>query len=160
MAIKTKNVSNRRQVSFQSYDDFLADVENLASGNVELLGNWTLAQICQHMAAALNGSIDGISFRAPFPLRVFGKLCLKNRFLNRGLPAGFKIPGRAKKQFEPTTSLDQEEQIKALRQAINRVKTDSTRALHPFFDAISTEEWDKFNLRHAELHMSFVKAVD
>lgn len=35
-------------------------------------------------------------------------------------------------------------------------KSDPSRALHPWFDELSTGEWDQFNLRHAELHMSFV----
>ncbi len=157
MAVNTKRATGRRQLRYDSYDDLLADLDALTTGEPEVVGNWSPAQICKHLAAAFNGCIDGVSFRANWPTRVIAKSFLKNKFLNKSLPAGFKIPGTAKKQFEPEQSLDLNEQAAALRKAIARVKSDKTRAAHPFFDQLSAEQWDQFNLRHAELHMSFVR---
>ncbi len=157
MTVNTKQAEGRRSVTYNSYDDLAADLDSLLSGEIEMVGNWSLAQICYHLAAALNGCIDGTSFRAPWPMRVMGKLFMKNKFLNQALPAGFQIPASATKQFAPDASVDLQEQADALRQAIERVKSDKTRARHPFFDQLTTDEWDRFNLRHAEMHMSFAK---
>lgn len=157
MAVKTKEVTNRRELRYASYDELLDDLDALTAGETEVLGNWSLAQICRHLASAFNSSIDGVSFRASWHVRVLAKTFLKKRFLHQKLSPGFKIPGSAKKQFEPEESLDLNEQAEALREAIGRVKSDKSRAQHPFFDQLSTQQWDQFNLRHAELHMSFVK---
>ena len=43
------------------------------------------------------------------------------------------------------------------RTTIERVKSESKRTVHPIFGSLTHEEWDSFNLRHAEMHMSFVK---
>ena len=86
-----------------------------------------------------------------------GRLFMKNKFLTQAVPAGFQIPGNAKKQFEPEESADLQEQLTALREAIERVKNDKTRVPHPVFAQLSADEWDQFNVRHAEMHMSFIK---
>ena len=157
MSVNTKKVRGRRKVSYGTYDDLLADLATLASGPTEVLGNWSFAQICRHLAVALNGSIDGVPFRASLPMRIMATLLMKKRFLTKTLPAGFQIPVTAKAIVEPGDSVELQEQLTALREAIERVKTDKTRARHPFFDELTTEQWDQFNLRHAELHMSFVR---
>jgi hypothetical protein len=157
MAVNTKQVMGRRELRYNSYDDLLADVNELASGETEMVGNWSLAQVCKHLASSLNSCIDGIPFNAPLLLRVMGKLFLKKKFLTQAVPAGFQIPGNAKKQFEPEESADLQEQLPALRKAIERVKNDKSRVSHPVFGQLSADEWDQFNLRHAEMHMSFIK---
>ncbi len=85
---------------------------------------------------------------------------MKKTFLSETLPAGFKIPGNAKQAMEPEPSVELEVQLSALRDAIERAKSDKTRAMHPFFAELTIDQWDQFNLRHAELHMSFVKQAD
>ena len=79
MTVKTKSVNNHRQISYQSYDDLLVDAEHLASQQVTTLGNWSFAQILEHLAISLEGSIDGMNFKAPWPLRVIGKMFLRLR---------------------------------------------------------------------------------
>ena len=80
----------------------------------------------------------------------------KKRFLNKTLPAGFKIPKQAASRFKPDESLAIKEGLAALRHGIERCQSESSRAAHPLFDDLPREDWDRFNLRHAELHMSFV----
>jgi hypothetical protein len=54
MAVETKKVTGRRDISYSSYDELLADAQSVAaSDNVKMVGNWSLAQIFQHLAAAL-----------------------------------------------------------------------------------------------------------
>ena len=75
--------------------------------------------------------------------------------LNGTLSPGFKIPKKGEAQFSPDPSVSTEEGLASLRAAIERSQTETSRAEHPAFGELTREEWDKFNLRHAELHMSF-----
>ncbi|HEX9832506.1 MAG TPA: DUF1569 domain-containing protein [Mycobacterium sp.] len=45
--------------------------------------------------------------------------------------------------------------LAVLRGAVDRLKTGSRRAGHPFLGPLSVDEWTQFHLRHAEMHVSF-----
>ena len=76
---------------------------------------------------------------------------MKKRFLTQPIPAGFKSVA----QFIPNAA-SIEEGLVALRTAIQRQQRVANRALHPASGKLSNEEWYAFNLRHSEMHMSFV----
>lgn len=151
MTVNTKKVAGRRELRYDSYADLLDDAERLAAIPHRTLGNWSFGQILLHTAQALDSSIDGAGFVLPAPLRWVMTLMMKRRFLSQSIPAGFK----SSPQFIPgETSV--EEGFVALRRAIGRQATTSQRAAHPAFGNIAQKEWDDFNMRHAEMHMSFV----
>ena len=152
--VNTKEVTGRRQVRYNSYDDLLADAERLAAGNVRTLGNWSYGQILAHLTKAFDSMIDGHTFMMPFPLRLFMKFTMKKKMLADAIPAGFQIPKKASSVLPGPTNT--QEGLELLRKAIGRVKTESTRTPHPAFGAMTSDEWDAFQLRHCELHMSFV----
>ena len=150
--INTKKVTGRRQVSYASLDEFLADAERLANKEeVRTLGNWSQGQIYEHLARALDTSIDGVDISFPAPARWLMTLLMKKKFLYKELPAGFKVSGKV---VPDETTVEQG--LNSLRQAVERQKADSTRVPHPGFGKLSLDEWEAFNLRHAELHMSFL----
>ena len=47
----------RRTVSFGSFDEIMPDVEELLKGHTTV-GNWSLAQICRHVASVLRRVVD------------------------------------------------------------------------------------------------------
>lgn len=151
MAVATKNVQGRRTVRYESLSDLLKDAEELAKMNVRTLGNWSFGQILKHVAMALDSSIDGSGFMLPAPVRWLMNLLMKRRFLTKPIPAGFKSPD----QFIPD-AISVEDGLVALRAAIDRQNHEIQRAPHPGFGRISNQEWNEFNLRHSEMHMSFV----
>jgi hypothetical protein len=153
MAIQTKKVSGRREVHYQSVSELLADAERLAQGPVQSLGNWTPAQVFQHLAVSLNGSIDGMSFKLPAPARWVMSLLMKRKFLTVAVPAGFRTPD----EYVASADTPLDDALASLRNAIQRQQTEPKRALHPGFGNLSREEWEQFHLRHAELHMSFLQ---
>ncbi|MFO1043270.1 MAG: DUF1569 domain-containing protein [Planctomycetaceae bacterium] len=155
MPVNTSKVQGRRQVQYDSYEDLLADAEQLANSNVKTLGNWSFGQILLHVAQSTDSSLDGSGFALPAPVRWIFTLLMKQKFLTKPIPAGFKAP----KRFQPQ-ELSVEESIVELRKAIARQYTEEQRAMHPAFGMISKEEWTQFNLRHAEMHMSFVVLDD
>jgi|CXWL01.1.fsa_nt_gi hypothetical protein len=151
MPVKTSKVQGRRQVQYASYTDLLADAEQLAKTKVRTLGNWSFGQILKHVAQSTDSSIDGSGFVLPAPVRWIFTLLMKRKFLTQPIPAGFKAP----KQYQPE-EISVEEALALLRKAITRQETEHQRAMHPAFGMISKDEWTLFNLRHAEMHMSFV----
>jgi hypothetical protein len=76
-AIETRRLKNRRDVRFSNFDEFLADADRLASGPVRQLGNWTLAQIFDHLARSMSVSVDGTNEQFPWPLRIALRLVRK-----------------------------------------------------------------------------------
>ncbi len=159
MTVKTAKVAGRRQLRFSSYDDILEEAERLAAADqVKTLGNWSLGQNFQHLAHAMNMSIDGLPSRPPWYLRLAGRM-LKNRVLNKGMSPGFNLPERLAKPLTPKPEVSIEEALSALRAGIERLRNESHRESHPAFGKMSNDEWDKLHFRHAELHLSFVVPV-
>lgn len=151
MTVNTKKVEGRRKVRYESLDEFLLEAERLSQTDVCSLGNWSRAQIYGHLARTMDGSIDGLGFLMPTPVRWLMSLLMKRKFLHGALPAGFK----SAPEFVPEGTL-LEDELAALRNAVTRQHAEPDRVLHPAFGNIGKEGWNLFHLRHAELHMSFV----
>ena len=151
MTINTKKVKGRRKVRYESLDDLLEEAKRLSQGETQTLGNWSPGQIYKHFAWALDSSIDGIDFSMPAPLRLIMTVLFKNKFLNKSLPPGFKS---VEKYIPEETST--EEGIALLEEAIQRQKQETSRVPHPAFGNIGVDGWNRFHLRHAEMHMSFI----
>ncbi|MEX0676431.1 MAG: DUF1569 domain-containing protein [Pirellulales bacterium] len=152
MSVDTKSVAGRRELHFESYRELLDDVRSLAARPRRQLGNWTLGQICQHLAGAIDMAVDGPSFKPPFFLRLIGPL-LKKRFLKR-FPPGYKVPPGAGSLI-PGTDEDAVG-VAALEKAVARLEATPERKPHVLFGRLSREEWDQFEFRHAEMHLSFI----
>ena len=151
MTVVTKKVEGRRTVCYESLDDLLKDAEEMSQSDVQLLGNWSLGQILKHLAMSLDASIDGMDFKLPAPVRFVMTLLMKRKFLTKALPPGFKSTSK----FIPAET-STAEGLAALQSAIKRQESETTRVDHPGFGKMTNEEWNDFNLRHAEMHMSFV----
>lgn len=152
--VDTTKVAGRRQLQFRNHDEVLADAEHLAAGGYRRLGNWSLGQVAQHLAKAMQSGLDGAPAQMPWVARFLARLFIKNRILRGPMQAGFKLP----KKFVglmPDTSADREG-LEALRTAVRRWKNEPQRHPHGFFGQLTNEEWDQLMLRHAELHMSFL----
>jgi hypothetical protein len=153
MTVNTRAVQGRRTLSFASLDEVVADAEQLvAAPDVRMLGNWPLGTLLAHLALAINRSIDGIAFKAPLYLRLLG-LFFKGRILRKGLEPGVRLPKEREAAAFPSVS--SQEGLDALHQAVGRAKNEKMTARHPFFGKLTHDEWLRFHLRHAEMHLSF-----
>lgn len=151
--VNTKKVKGRREVRYESLDDLLEEARQFADAEqVEQLGNWSPGQIYEHLAETMNGSIDGIDFQLPKPAQWLMTLLFKRKFLYDRIPAGF--PASKSMIPDPTSNAAG---LELLQQAISRQKATPSRAPHPAFGDIGREPWIAFHLRHAEMHMSFLK---
>lgn len=144
----------RRELTFTSLDEVVADAQALvAARETKMLGNWPLEKLLAHLAIAINGSIDGISARAPWFVRLLGRLG-KHRILSKPMRAGVKLPRQVEPDFYPDVA-SRQAALGELQAAVARTKSERMAAAHPILGKLTHDEWTQLHLRHAELHLSF-----
>jgi hypothetical protein len=157
----TATTSVRRKVRYLSFDDVLTDAERLVRARAETTGNWSLDQILGHLAIAIEKSLDAapdeLEWKPPWYLRLAGRYLIKRRILKRGMPSGFKLPSEVEHRVVPAAGGDLNVALERLRRAAARLQSDSPRCPHPLFGPMAPHEWNRWHLRHAELHLSFVR---
>jgi hypothetical protein len=146
-------MAGRRSLSFDTLDRVMPDVDRLLAGHTTV-GSWSLGQICNHLTAAVIGSVEGFPVRAPWLLRnTLGRLKRRQILRTGTMPAGVNLPER----FLPRAGLDARAEAEALRAALQfYAASTGPTALHPFFDRLSREEWTRLHCIHCAHHLSFV----
>lgn len=149
----------RRTLRFDTIDHALVEARRIAglesAGTIQYSGNWTAGQILNHVGAWAEYAYSENPVKAPWFVRLLVKP-FRGRFLNNGLPAGRlipKIPGGTL-HIEP---VDVNIALARFEKAFTRLKNDPPTFPSPVFGIMTHEEAVKLNLRHAELHLSFVK---
>lgn len=161
--INTAKVKDRRTLRFENLDEAVRDAEALAeaerAGTLRSTGNWSLGQTIGHLAFWADAPFDGYPDQMPkMPWLIKKMLPLfKNRFLNKGLPAGARMPKVPAGTFG-VDPMPTEEALPKLRAAFSRMASQMPTQTNPMFEHMTHEEWIKLNLRHAELHLSFFHA--
>ena len=157
--IDTKT-ADRRKLTYTSLDDVLADVEKIVAadkaGKLRCTGNWTAGQAMGHVAAWMNYPYDGFPIgKPPFFIRWILKF-LKGKYLREGMSAGVRIPKVDNGTFA-TDKLSTDEGAARLRKSLARMKGKEVAKFDsPAFGKMSDQERLALNLRHAELHLSFL----
>ncbi len=163
--VNTRKVSGRRKVRFESMAQLEAEIERLAMVEVTCLGNWSLGQILSHLARVMLVAVGETKVQPPLISRLIGcffRPLLKKLLLETGMPAGLPhkgipVVGRTQEASSQVAdaSITTEAGLAELKAAIDRYKSADGLCPHPLFGN-SPEDWDRFNFRHAELHLSFV----
>lgn len=152
--VDTRRVKDRRRLHFDSMQDLVDDVLHLDGARATTTGNWSAAQIVQHVAKLINFSIDGFPAKAPLVIRLVGRL-LRNRALSKTLPAGFRFPSKFT-FLEPDADVEWEDAVTYLRETIGRLQNERMEARSPVLGPMTHEEWERLHCRHAEMHFSFI----
>ena len=155
--INTRRVRGRRRLRFRDFDELLTEVRRLHAAPHRALGNWSLAQIVMHVGRVMDGSIDGSQAPAQFPLpaRIVGRLFLRPFLLHVAVPAGIQPPAAVRREFM-FDQADFDEAFGCLESGVHRLGHQTTRVVHPLLGRLSAAQWDKFHLRHAEMHLGFI----
>ncbi len=159
--VNTAQVQNRRALRFSIIEDVLKDIEGIVaadqSGTLRPLGNWTPGQVLGHVAAWINYSYDGYPIKPPpWFIRLILRMKVK-KYLRDGMPAGVRIPGVENGTFG-TEPLSTSEGAQRLRRGFRRLQSDEPAKYDsPAFGAMSHADRIQLNLRHAELHLSFLR---
>jgi hypothetical protein len=149
----------RRDLHFDTIDDAAAEVERLASVEVKTTGNYSFAQIVEHLARTLDvvsGHSSGIS--VPLPMRLAARL-LRPFVLSRSMKPGFRLPPKAQEKFWPDEEVSVDDAVGHFRDAFNRYRETEPLPAHPFFGRMNRRQHDQLQCRHCELHLSFVHPV-
>src|SRR5690242_4251000 len=114
MTIKTGSVKGRRTLRFESLDDLIREVEFVVSRPAKTLGNWSVAQIVDHMGKAIDASYNGPQLRAPWHVRLILAPLVLPGVLSKSMPAGFSLPARMAR-FLPDDQPDLQPSLEKLR---------------------------------------------
>lgn len=157
--VDTAKVQDRRKLRYDSIEAVLADVDKIVvsekAGRLRRVGNWTAGQAFNHVATWINFGYEGYPMHVPWFIRMIVKMKLKT-FLSKGMDAGVKIPGSPGGTYA-TEPLSVDEGAKKLKQALMRLKNgEPAKFGSPAFGEMPEEMRVRLNLRHAELHLSFL----
>lgn len=149
--------SERRELNFQNLDEVLAEVDQLASGEVRTSGNHSFGQILNHLALSQDVSTGRVEApRASFFMRLMMPLIKRTVFSPKPLKPGIKLPAAGEKFFWPDKEFDVQSALQYLRESIEYYKANGPAEKHQFFGKVTKEQDLQLNLRHAALHLSFV----
>lgn len=146
----------RRELSFNSLDDAVAEVERLAQGQVRTTGKHTFGQIVEHLARTHDMSTGKIvGPRPPFIMRLLMPI-MKRMILNGPAKPGFKLPAAAEAFFWPEGDVDVQQALTHLKESVENYKTNGPLEVHPVFGKATREQIDNLNITHCAMHLSFV----
>lgn len=160
MTVNTGKV-DRRKLRFENLDQLLGELDRIQqaheSDRIKLQGNWSLGQILSHLAAWIEYGYVGYPMKPPpFFIRWILKLMVR-KYLNSGMPSGVKIPGTKEGTFGQD-DVPVEQAMQRLRENIERLKSREPASFDsPAFGPMSHDDRITLNLRHAELHLGFVR---
>lgn len=160
-AMPTVATATRRELQFYTIDEVLAEVARIEeaeqAGTLQCLGNWSPGQIFGHLAAWIDYAYEGYPMRSPPWLVRYVIARRLRRVLRRGMPTGVRIPAVAGGTYG-TELYSTPEGAMRLRRALSRLQSgEEPRYDHPVLGPVSYEDHVQLNLRHAELHLSFLR---
>ena len=146
----------RRVLAFKDLGELLPEVRRLIPAH-RTVGQWTLAQVCRHLADTINGSMDGFDLRRHRFKRYFLSKRLLRYTYRHGITPGYTVDPR----LTPPENVNLGEAMPALERAIERYRTYRGQLRpHPLFGELSREMWDRLHCFHSAHHLSFVIPTD
>ncbi len=139
----------RRQLSFKSEDEVIAEVQRLRRGYAQG-GAWSLPQICAHLDKAVQFRMQPGPFTPDTPEQAKRKAEIPGILASEKLPEGLKAPDA---MLPPAACGD--ESIDAFLATIERYKRfPGPTAPHRFFGHLAEPDARKLNLIHCAHHLS------
>ena len=146
----------RRELILNNLDEALTECHQLLEFGYRVHGNWTLAQICNHIRLTMEANMQGYPkwmsiigwLLRPFLRRFALPRLLECRPIN-----GMKTAG----MFVPVDNLEDLVELELLEQCVREFQ-QSTEPLHPHpgFGNMPREEFNRFHAAHAAHHLSFL----
>ncbi len=149
--------TERRELAFDSFEEVIADMERLASGEVRTTGNHSFGQIIEHLARSLDMSTG----KAPGPklpwfMRLLMPVIRLTVLNDKPLAPGVKLPPASEAFFWPDQDFDVPTAIEHFKAAVSNYQTNGPLEKHPVFGKTTRAQNESLNYRHCALHLSFV----
>lgn len=145
-----------RKLSFENMDEIVADIEQLAGGEVKTMGGHSFAAIVDHLAKT-NEMLLGR--RQPPKLPWMYRLAmpfLRKKILNSKPTPGFKLPSSELESFFWDDDADLSDAIAYFKSTTEECKNRGMPDVHPFFGPATPQQIENLVLNHAAMHLSFV----
>lgn len=153
--------TERRQLVFNDLNEIVADAERLASGPVRTTGNHSFGQILEHLARTHDMATGKLpSPPPPWYMRLLIPLLKPMLLGNKPLSPGFKLPPKAEKVFWPTQECAVATTLDHLKDSVAHFNAQGPLPRHPMFGAMTRQQNELLQCRHAALHLSFVHPVE
>jgi len=142
---------NRRTLKYNTIDAIMPDVDRLLAGH-STVGNWTLGQICEHLATVTKRVVDMPASTQHDPsLRVSDEQ-KQQVFTSGKLPKGMPLPST----MATPDAVSAAEGADQLRKALAYYQSSpGPVAEHRLFGPLSKDEWDRLVRIHCAHHLSF-----
>lgn len=134
-------------------DAFIARIQLLTKDRQPLWGKMTVSQMLSHCQAPIDLAFGDLQLRSNFIMRLMGKL-FKNKILNssefkKNSPTAPDFIRKDQYDFESTKA----ELIRKFAKFAELGHQSIKSKKHPFFGAMSYEEWDKLHSMHLDHHL-------
>jgi hypothetical protein len=141
----------RRTLRYESFDEVMPDVERLLAGH-RTVGSWSLARICNHLAAVLRRHVDLPASAVFDPGDRVSEEQKRLVFETGVLPEGIGAPPGVVAEAVG----GEREEAEGLRAAMAYYRASPGPAIpHRILGPLTREEWDRFELIHLAHHLSF-----
>ena len=141
----------RRPLTIEKVMQIMPEVRRLLPGH-RTIGQWTLAQICRHLADSFHGSMDGLDLSRHRIKRFFMAKQMLRHAIEHGIPRNYLVDP----QLTPPPGLDLDDSVDALCEAIDRyVRHNGRLHAHPLFGRMDRPTWDRVHCIHSAHHLSF-----
>jgi hypothetical protein len=152
----------RRHLKFTRLGEAVADAQSLHAGGYERLGNWDLAQTCDHLTQWMIYPLDGYP-KAPLPIRLMlaaMRVTIGRVIFRQVVKTGTMRPGSPtmpETVFEP--GRDESAAVERFRRAVERFESHAG-PLHPspLFGNLTRNDAMQLQLVHCAHHLSFLRA--
>jgi len=145
---------SRRALDFRTIEEVVAELDRLQAGSYQKGGNWDLAQVCNHLAIFVRGSLDGFTTpKPPWYVRLIAPLFVRWMLWKRWMPERVKIPPA----LQPQPNADETKEVQGLMQLLLRFK-EHRGPLYPspFAGDFRYDTWREIHLIHCAHHLSFL----
>ncbi len=149
-------LSMRRAIAFRSLVDVVAEARSLLESGYESKGNWTLGEICDHLAQSIRQGDRGVAAMAPWPVR-------SAFFMSAGTMARATGMLRVPTIMPPEGGVSDRSGIRRLERAVQRYLESHERRFQstiPFIGIAArmagNTELD-FHCWHCAHHLSFLE---
>lgn len=163
--IDTSQVRGRRVLHFATLEALLADARALAAADLAApprlrrLGNWTLGQCLNHLAAWIEYPYIGYPPELVIPDEMKANArAIKHELMTRTMNPGERLTGLDAGTLA-TEVVPTETGLTRLESAAAKLRTGDPPIPDPAFGLVTAHEWTEINLRHADLHLSFFVPV-
>lgn len=145
----------RLDLVFETLADASEDVRVASENGYELVGQWSFAEILEHLNLTMQMTMDGADFGYPAIVRPLVRLLFMPT-IKRGKP--LKIKASAPKSLVPRDNLDEVDCVERFHSMVAKLSDPNTefQPIHPLLGKLNRGQWLNMQKWHAAHHLSFV----